>query len=274
VSGGCIEADLVSRAHAGELDAEPLPRVISYGVDAADASRFGIPCGGRLDLLVERIGDLAPWRLLQERVAQRLSLRRRLCLATGEASLHPIPADASETDAFHFDGATAERAFGPRLQLIVIGAVHIAHHLVPIARALGYRVVVCDPRRERLADLDGLGAELDGRMPDDCVRALADDPRSAIVALTHDPKLDEMALMEALGSRAFYVGALGSERTQQARRERLLSLGVAPEHVRRLHGPVGLSLGGRTPAAIAVSIAAELIAVRCKRRCDCARTGG
>jgi len=140
--------------------------------------------------------------------------------------------------------------------------VHITRHLVPMARALGYRVIVCDPRRERLAELAGLGAELDPRMPDDCVRDLADDPRSAVVTLTHDPKLDEMALMEALGGEAFYVGALGSQRTQAARRQRLEDLGVTPAQALRLRGPVGLPLGGRRPAEIAVSIAAELVAVR------------
>ncbi len=262
VSGGCVEADLARRVRTGELGTGPLPRVLSYGVDAEETSRFGMPCGGRLDLLVERIDDLAPWRLLATRVTARASLRRRLCLATGEASLHPMASETADAEAFRFDGQTAERTFGPRLQLVIIGAVHITRHLLPMARALGYRVIVCDPREERLAELAGIGAALDPRMPDDAVRDLADDPRSAVVALTHDPKLDDMALMEALCGAAFYVGALGSRRTQQARRERLLGLGVLPEQVARLRGPVGLPLGGRTPAEIAVSIAAELVAVR------------
>ena len=262
VSGGCVEADLMRQVQAGELAAETLPRLISYGVDAEEAMRFGIPCGGRLDLLVERIGDPAPWRLLEERVIARASLRRRLCLDTGEVSLHRGSGEGADGDTFRFDGRTAERTFGPCLRLVIIGAVHITRHLVPMARALGYRVIVCDPRRERLAELEGLGVELDPRMPDDCVRDLANDPRSAVVALTHDPRLDEMALMEALTGDAFYVGALGSARNQQARRERLASLGVTPAQVARLRGPVGLPLGGRTPAEIAVSIAAELVAVR------------
>jgi xanthine dehydrogenase accessory factor len=262
VSGGCVEADLLRRVRDGEFDAAPLPRLISYGVDSDEALRFGIPCGGRLDLLVERIEDPAPWRLLEERVIARASLRRRLCLTTGEASLHLAASTGADDAIFHFDGSTAERTFGPCLRLVVIGAVHITRHLVPMARALGYRVIVCDPRRERLAELAGLGAELDPRMPDDCVRDLADDPRSAVVTLTHDPKLDEMALMEALGGEAFYVGALGSQRTQAARRQRLEDLGVTPAQALRLRGPVGLPLGGRRPAEIAVSIAAELVAVR------------
>jgi xanthine dehydrogenase accessory factor len=257
-----VEADLVRRVAGGEFARGPLPRLLTYGIDAADAARFGMPCGGRLDLIVERIVDPAPWQLLRAQVAARNSRRRRLCMATGEGSLHPLRAGQPEPALFAFDGQTAERTFGPRLRLVIIGAVHITRHLIPIARALDYRVVVCDPRQERHAALAGLGAVLDARMPDDCVRALADDPRSAVVALTHDPKLDEMALMEALGSRAFYVGALGSRRTQQERRRRLIDLGVTPAQARRLHGPIGIPLGGRTPAEIAVSIAAELIAVR------------
>ncbi|MGD9299317.1 MAG: XdhC family protein [Thiohalocapsa sp.] len=262
VSGGCVEADLLQRVRAGEFDTGPLPRLVSYGIDANEAMRFGIPCGGRLELLVERIDDADPWRLLEERVIARASLRRRVCLETGEVSLHPAATAGSGTENFRFDGRIAERTFGPCLRLVIIGAVHITRHLVPMARALGYRVIVCDPRRERLAELEGLGAELDPRMPDDCVRDLADDPRSAVVALTHDPKLDEMALMEALAGSAFYVGALGSRRTQQGRRQRLQALGVSPAQTARLRGPVGLPLGGRLPAEIAVSIAAELVAER------------
>ena len=259
VSGGCVEADLVERCRRGEFDAT-CPALISYGVDADDARRFGLPCGGRLKLIVERIDDPRPWRLLARQVAARDVVERRLCLDSAEVSLHRAP--PPEIPDFTFAERTACRLFGPRLQLIVIGAVHITHHLLPIAQALGYRVVVCDPRRERLAEFAATGAELDSRMPDDCVRALADDARSAVVALTHDPKLDDMALMEALTCRAFYVGALGSRRSQQSRRERLSQLGLPADAIARLHGPVGLDLGGKTPAEIAVAIAAELIACR------------
>ncbi|ESQ17312.1 MAG TPA: XdhC family protein [Chromatiaceae bacterium] len=278
VSGGCVEADLVERCSKGEFDCDR-PSLVSYGVDAADANRFGLPCGGRLDLIVERVESAQPWQRLSELISARGAVLRRLCLDTAEVSLHPNP--ASGGPEFVYTQHRVERLFGPRWQLIIIGAVHIAKHLVPIAQSLGYRVVVCDPRSERLqefaiadvqtgaeadvarpvADVEA-AIELDSRMPDDCVRALADDPRSAVVALTHDPKLDDMALMQALTSRAFYVGALGSRRSQQARRARLAQLGLSAHDIRRLHGPVGLDLGGKTPAEIAVSIAAELIACR------------
>ena len=275
VSGGCVEADLVERCQRGEFDGDRF-RLISYGADAAEAERFGLPCGGRLDLVVERVLRAEPWQRLAAQVAARGIVLRRLCLDTAEASLHTNP--PADTPDFAFEQRTVARLFGPRWQLIIIGAVHITEHLAPIAHALGYRVVVCDPRRERLADLAAAsgqavvdlageshlpsGIVLDPRMPDDCARALADDPRSAVVTLTHDPKLDDMALMEALTSAAFYVGALGSRRSQQSRRARLAGLGLPARAIDRLHGPVGLDLGGRTPAEIAVSIAAQLIACR------------
>ncbi|MGB5733999.1 MAG: XdhC family protein [Thiohalocapsa sp.] len=263
VSGGCVEADLVERCRGGAFDAG-CPVHVSYGVDADDTRRFGLPCGGRLDLIVERVDDPGPWCWLSRRIADRAVVRRRLWLETGKVSLQADP--SLETPDFAFSERTACRLFGPRLQLVIIGAVHIARHLLPIAQALGYRVVVCDPRREHLAEFADTGVELDARMPDDCVRARADDPRSAVVALTHDPKLDDLALMEALTCRAFYVGALGSRRSQQSRRERLAQLGLPPTAIGRLHGPVGLDLGGKAPAEIAVAIAAELIL--CKNGAD------
>jgi len=262
VSGGCVEADLVDRVRRGDFD-QGEPRLISYGVDADEARRFGLPCGGRLDLIVERIDETSSWRILKDRVADRGVMLRQLCLDTGEASLHPET--SLDTAEFSVEQRTVRRLFGPRLQLIIIGAVHITEFLEPIARSLGYRVIVCDPRPERLSDYQAAGIDTDARMPDDCVRALADDPRSAVVALTHDPKLDDMALMEALLGRAFYVGALGSRRTQAARRQRLAELGLPAEAIARLRGPVGLPLGGKTPAEIAVSIAAELVATRYER---------
>lgn len=271
VSGGCVEADLIERSRTAQFDRER-PNLIIYGADGNDTRRFGLPCGGRLQLIVECITDPRPWQTIFKRVAARGVVSRRLCVDTAEARLDSDP--PVDTADFVFEqqpgGRYATRLFGPRWQLIVIGAEHIARHLVPIARSLGYRVVVCDPRRDRLAQFrpfdreDGVdaGVELDSRMPDDCVRNLADDARSAVVALTHDPKLDDLALLEALTSRAFYVGALGSRRSQHARRTRLAELGLPATAIDRLKGPVGLDLGGRTPAEIAVSIAAELIACR------------
>jgi xanthine dehydrogenase accessory factor len=262
VSGGCVEDDLAARVRAGELAGDS-PRTVEYGVTPEEARRFGLPCGGRLTLLVEPVGPRAQWRLLRDAVAARRVLARRLCLTTGEGSLHPVPADAPDFTAV--PGAVT-RVFGPRWQLILIGAAHIARFLAPIAEGLGYRVLVCDPREDQARAWDPGLAELDTGMPDDVVRARGDDPRTAVVALTHDPRLDDMALMEALTCRAFYVGALGSRRSSEARRDRLRQLGLPQPAIERLRGPVGLPIGGRTPPEIAVSIAADLVAVRNGRR--------
>lgn len=264
VSGGCIEDDLVGRVRSGEL-AEGLPRTLEYGVTPEEARRFGLPCGGRLELLVEAIGPRAQWRRLRDAVAGRRVLARRLCLTTGESSLHAASADAPDFTAA--PGAVT-RVFGPRWQLILIGAAHIARFLAPIAEGLGYRVLVCDPREDQARAWDPGLAELDTGMPDDVVRTRGDDPRTAVVALTHDPRLDDMALMEALVSHAFYVGALGSHRSSEARRDRLRQLGLPDAAIERLRGPVGLPIGGRTPPEIAVSIAADLVAVRNGRRLE------
>ena len=258
VSGGCVEQDLVERVRAGAFPADRATP-LTYGADPDQAARFGLPCGGRLDLLAEPVLAIDQWRRLRERVSSRATLERRLCLTTGESSLHPAPA----VTAFRYEeGRILARGFGPAWQLIIIGAGHVARFLTPIAQSLGYRVVICEPRADQRLGWDLPDSEVDPGMPDDVVAARADDPRSAVVALTHDPKLDDLALMDALKGRAFYVGALGSRRSQAARRERLLGLGLTPEQVGRLHGPVGLDLGSRTPPEIAVSIAAELIQVR------------
>lgn len=260
VSGGCVEHDLIERIAAGEL-ATGCPRLIRYGVSEDEARRFGLPCGGRLDLLVERVDDGGQWQVIQERLAQRALIERRTCLNTGEVSLHPV--EGREGPDFVHEPGRLRRLFGPRWLLLLIGAGQIARELTPIAHALGYRVLICEPREDAAAQWDCPIADLVTDMPDDAATRYADDARSALVALTHDPKLDDMALMAALGSRAFYVGALGSRRSQERRRRRLVDdLGLPVEQVERLHGPVGLDIGGKTPAEIAVSIAAELTAVR------------
>jgi len=267
VSGGCVEEDLAERVRSRDLEADG-PRIISYGVTRDEAHRFGLPCGGRLDLLVERVGDAGQWRILRDAVERREALVRRVCLRTGEVSLHP----AGDEPGFRFKaGHHLTRVFGPRWQLLIIGANQISSFLAPIARSLGYRVIVCDPRDDEARWWGSQDADLVPGMPDDVVRSKAEDPRSAVVALTHDPKLDDMALMEALTSRAFYVGALGSRLSTERRLERLRTLGLTDLDLGRLRGPIGLPIGGRTPPEIAVSIAAELTACRHGRRLSLVR---
>jgi len=188
----------------------------------------------------------------------RKLIARRVCLATGEVSLHA----ATVLDEFRFDGRDVTKVFGPAWRLLLIGAGQLSRYTAEMALALDYDVVVCDPREDYARNWAVPGAVLDARMPDDAVRALAHDARSAVVALTHDPKLDDMALLEALASGVFYVGALGSTANNGRRRDRLRKMGLTAGQLERLHGPVGLPIGSRTPAEIAIAILAEITALR------------
>ena len=257
VSGGCVEDDLVARLSAGRGPL-PLPQLESYGVTPEQTRHFGLPCGGRLELVVESLASAEPLQAILHATSQRRLLARRLCLATGEASLHP----ATRADTFRYDGKNLVKIFGPAWRLLLIGAGQLSRFVAHMAQALDYEVIVCDPREEYATQWQVEGTALDTGMPDDAVRALASDARAAVLALTHDPKLDDMALMEALTSPAFYVGALGSRASNAKRRARLASLGLPASALARMRGPVGLPIGSRTPAEIAIAILAELTAVR------------
>jgi xanthine dehydrogenase accessory factor len=195
--------------------------------------------------------------LLREIEAGHL-VARRLDLLTGEATLHP----ARAVDGLTFDGATLTTIHGPRYRMLVIGASQLSKYLAQIAVGLDYQVTICDPREEYTETWDIPGVTLVRTMPDDTVKAMRLDERCAVVALTHDPKLDDLALMEALKSPAFYVGALGSRANNAKRRVRLKEFDVTDEEIARLHGPIGLFIGSRTPPEIAVSILAEITAVK------------
>jgi xanthine dehydrogenase accessory factor len=256
VSGGCIEADLLERV-GREFPCRPA--LCRYGVTADEARRFGLPCGGVLELVLEPLADAAGLAAIRDALAARRSLTRVLDLDRGEVSVQAAPSAAAGCS---FDGHTLARVFGPRWRLLVIGAGQIAHYLASLAATLDYDVRVCDPREEYARSWTDPAVAVSGDMPDDVVREFQADARSVIVALTHDPKLDDMALMEALRSHAFYVGALGSRASQAKRRARLLQLDLSPQEVARLHGPVGYPLGGKTPPEIALAILAEVTALR------------
>lgn len=256
VSGGCMEDDLVARLHAGRLP-EKFPAIVTYGVTHDEAQRFGLPCGGKLELVLERLDSAAGLREIIETIDRRGLVTRRVCLDTGEASLHP----SADGEEFFYDGRNLRKPFGPGWRLLLIGAGQLSRFVAQMGLALDYEVIVCDPREEIAGLWQVEGARLDSGMPDDAVRALADE-RCAVLALTHDPKLDDMALMEALAGPAFYVGALGSHVNNDKRRARLATLGVARENLARLHGPVGLPIGSKTPAEIAVAALAGVTAAR------------
>ena len=185
-------------------------------------------------------------------------IKRRVCLNTGEVSLHP----AIAADDFQYTDDTVQKVFGPAWQMLLIGAGHLSRYVAQIALMLDYRITVCDPREEYQQNWEMDGVEFTRAMPDDAVKSLTNHPRGIVLTLTHDPKLDDMALMEALESDAFYVGALGSQRSSDKRREHLLELGISADDLSRLHAPVGLRIGSHTPPEIAVSIVAEITAAR------------
>lgn len=257
VSGGCIEDDLIDRTHRLGMTQKAV-EVITYGVSADEARRFGLPCGGTLQLVAEPLTRESGMRALLREIEAGHLTARRLDVLTGEATLHP----ARATDGLTFDGKTLMTVHGPRFRMLVIGASQLSKYLAQIAVGLDYQVTVCDPREEYTETWDIPGVTVVRTMPDDTVRAMRLDERCAVVALTHDPKLDDMALMEALKSPAFYVGALGSRANNAKRRVRLLEVDVTEAELARLHGPVGLFIGSRTPPEIAVSILAEVTAVK------------
>jgi len=257
VSGGCIEDDIVDRVRREGMSTTKC-EVATYGVTADEARRFGLPCGGTIQLVLEPLTSASGIRDLLSRIEAGGLTARRLELATGKASLSP----ARAIDGLIFDGEILTTIHGPRYRMLVIGASQLSKYLAEIAVGLDYQVIVCDPREEYMETWDIPGVTLVRTMPDDTVREMQLDERCAVVALTHDPKLDDLALMEALRSKAFYVGALGSRANNAKRRERLVEFDVKPEEIARLHGPIGLFIGSRTPPEIAISILAEITAVK------------
>ena len=258
VSGGCIEDDLIRRVGSGELALHGAQTTL-YGSTAEEAQRFGLPCGGSVQLVLEPLHAGSCIDALLEAIAAHRRVRRTLDLDSGAVRLEPV----SGGERVQFDDRVLQTVHGPQLRLLIIGGGQLSRYLASMALMLDYRVTVCEPRVEYHEGWDAVaGAVLSTQMPDDLVVAMRLDAASAVVALTHDPKLDDLALMEALRTPAFYVGALGSRLNNARRRERLLAFDVTPQQADRLHGPVGLRLGGLTPPEIALSIVAEMTALR------------
>jgi len=260
LSGGCVEEDLLERIARGVV-AAVRPQLCEYGLSAEENERLGLPCGGRLAVLVEPLhpaSHLPALEALLALLARRDCAARRVELASGTWQVGPVAA----MEPLVLDAAALRHTLGPRLRLLLIGAGQLAQSLSLLASLLDYRVTVCDPRRRAIEDWRGPDVELVCAMPDDFLRGAGVDRHTAIVTLTHDPRIDDMALMEALGQDAFYVGALGSPRTSAARRERLRALDLDHAAIARLHAPVGLALGSKQPLEFAIAILAELIQLR------------
>jgi xanthine dehydrogenase accessory factor len=257
VSGGCVEDDLIDKIKSKSVAAKK-PQLVTYGVTNEEATRWGLPCGGTLQLVMEPVTERSGVADLLERISHQQLVRRTLDMESGAATLEP----GRWQDVLEFDGRVLTTVHGPRWRLVLIGAGQLTRYLAEMARMLDYHVTVIDPREEYANTWDAPGIPLERGMPDDIVRDMNLDGHSALVALTHDPKLDDLALMEALKSAAFYVGAIGSKKNNDARRKRLQEFDLSEQEIARLRGPVGLYIGSKTPPEIAVAIIAEMTAVR------------
>lgn len=257
VSGGCIEDDLIERVRNEGIQ-RTLPDIVTYGITADEAHRFGLPCGGTIQLALEPLSPQSRITELLERLGAHQLVARRLDLQTGEVRLD----QASSGMSLQVSATALTTIHGPRWRLLIIGAGQLSRFLASIAVGMDYHVTVCDPREEYRTGWQVDGVQVVHAMPDDLVIEMQLDSRSAVVALTHDPKLDDLALMEALKSDAFYVGAIGSRSNNAKRRERLKEFDVTDAELAKLHGPIGLYIGSKTPAEIAISILAELTAVK------------
>ncbi|MFE8073106.1 XdhC family protein [Marinobacteraceae bacterium S3BR75-40.1] len=259
VSGGCLEEDLIRRAQSDAL-AEGI-QLVDYGVEEADKARYRLPCGGHIRLLVEFLAgedDLAHVEALLQGLGERRRLTRKITLATGERSLLPDPVASGVA----VDDEAAYHTLGPQCRLLLVGAGEVARYVARFAMAADFEVTLCEPREAFRRGWGEPGVPVEVRLPDDLIRERFNDRHSAILALAHDPRVDDMALLEALHSQAFYVGAMGSARTSAQRRQRLHELGIQSYQLARLHAPIGLDIGSKTPAEIAISILAQLVGER------------
>lgn len=255
LSGGCVEDDLIARLAAGEF-CGPQPALVEYGVSAEENERLGLPCGGRLHVLIQTLSavDTAWIEATVDALNARSVICRYVDLVSGLTTLHAAHSDT----ALSLDGQQLRHTLGPKRRMFLVGAGQLAQVLSTLALAMDFDVSILDPRDDAIAQWQGPAVPLLKGFPDDLIRAQRPDNHTVIITLTHDPRIDDMALMEALQSDAGYVGALGSLRTTAARLERLKSLGLSAEQIDRLNAPVGLPIGSKTPWEIAVAIMAEL----------------
>ena len=269
ISGGCIEEDFLEQLRDGSLktqyDKESKPFIVKYGVTIEEQARLKLPCGGQLHVLLEYIDSSEQTCEVFQRLAGDLKnhskVSRRVDLTNGAISAE---AQSSE-DAVVIDGTQMTHSLSPMYRLLILGAGDVAKFVAEMAIALEYDVMLCDPRPNYLDNWAVPGVETTAQLPDDVVRERFSNPYSGIIALAHDPRVDDMALMEALKTSAFYIGAMGSVKTSAARRERLPELGLSSDEIERLHAPIGFQINSKTPAEIAISVMAEITSVRYQR---------
>ena len=259
VSGGCIEDDLIAQYSKANAIIDSAPVQLKYGISADEAHRFGLPCGGTLELLLEFNPSAESLTQLIDYLEKGQLTQRATHLKTGVVTLTATNAPSE----LQIDEAQLINTFGPEYRMLLIGAGQMTEYLATMALFNGFAVTVCDPREEYRGAWSVAGVTVKRDMPDDLVVSFHPDRRSCVIALTHDPKLDDLALLEALDSDAFYVGAIGSRRNNEARHQRMVEhLDKTDEELKRLRGPIGIYIGSKTPAEIAVSIMAEVLAVK------------
>ena len=262
VSGGCVEGAVVVEA----LDAlnDGAPRILEYGVSDDEAFAVGLACGGTIKVLVEPIGAAMSLEMLEELVAARAASQPVAYVVNTTTWARRLVgpevfSDRFRSDKSGFEGEDFVAIHNPPLRMAIIGGVHIAQALSQMARLAGFAVAVIDPREAFASAARFPGVDLMHDWPDEALQAFAPDGRTAVVTLTHDPKLDDPAIRTALASECFYLGCLGSKRTHGKRLDRLTAEGVSEADLARIHAPVGLDIGAKTPAEIAVSVMAEIV---------------
>jgi len=253
VSGGCVESQLSEQFRVHDM-----PRAHTHHIDDEHAKRFGLACGGNLELLFETLDDVSAIDCLLQYLNRRERVVRRVSTDTGAVTIDT----ANSNDVFSWQAPELTQVFGPGWQLLIVGAGELSRYTAQFAKALDFDVLVVDPRDKFRENWDIEDIPVIDMSPDDAVLEYASDHRSAVLALSHDPNIDDLALMEALPSDTFHVGVLGSRKNYAKRCKRLVGLDVPEPSVKRLKGPVGISIGARGSAEIAVSIVAELIQVR------------
>ncbi|MCB1615074.1 MAG: XdhC family protein [Pseudomonadales bacterium] len=275
LSGGCVEEALLASLASGFLVCDE-PVFIRYGETTEEQQCLQLPCGGTLGVFIEPVkaGGVFHQHIAEiVNALQQRKLVRRIYNYVSRHFICGVPetereAENNESASAFFDfenidkGSVIRHCYGPQFHLFLIGVSEVSRALARFALLMDYRVTVCDSRAEQIARWNIAGARAVCAMPDELLLKEACDPRSAIIALAHDPRVDDMGLMEAFNTDAFFIGAMGSLRTSEARRLRLLELGVTEAQLNRLHAPVGMMTGSKTPAEIAVSILAQLTSVR------------
>ncbi len=258
VSGGCIEDDLLLKYNEGAFD-HAKTTVLTYDANNNDTAHIKIPCGSILEIVVERISDSHQLQTIYQHLCNGQTISRLIQISESSSD---IETTGTADNDFFYDGQCLRRSFGPRWRIIITGANDVCAYVARLGKMLGYSIIICEPRKNYLSSWTLQEFEITSLMPDDAVDQYAVNFSTIVLSLSHDLKLDDMALLRALELDLFYVGAIGSKKTQHARLQRLAELGLSQDSLKKLHAPVGLNIHSKVPAEIAISIFAELTLLR------------